>query len=484
MLTTDSVEYSYSTHSISGGVSTAAPLFSIPSGIIGATETLAGVPSWFSLNAYNLVANSQIDQVWLWRTTQGQTLLLLEDQIPADAISAGYFSYEEPGIPDTSLDAEIPAPIDEVNDPPPVGFTPSAYHLGRIWGFVDNTVCCSDGPDTVTGNGNESFSPSNSFVFPSKVIRLWESSQGLFVFTTSDVYAILGTGIVTNTSTPSPFYSLPVVTGIGLLNYNAFDVNGSTPYMFTSDGQVVSLSMGAGASEDGFPIGDQFLKVTTAGINSSLYNPNTAQVTWHIAGSPDKGLYVSDGAVGWFRLYPTPAPESGMTWAPFAGIVGGAGMVQSVEVSPGTHNLLIGPVTSGPILKRDRSVNTDNGSAYPANFTLGSLVLAQPGQLAEVAFITTDSIKIGTAPNLFVQLDEIAPFSSGYFESLPNSITVPDPAQLSASQSLFAQRYWLSNTQQPALCRHLQIRVDWGLDTVQNEILSISLYGGFSQEDY
>jgi hypothetical protein len=345
---------------------------------------------------------------------------------------------------------------------------------------VDNVVSYSGGPDTVTGNGNEAFSPSNSFVFPSKVTRLWETSQGLFVFTVSDIYGIIGTGTAS-----SPFYSVPVVTGVGLLNYNAFDVNGSTPYMFTSDGQLVSISMGVGASEDGFPIGDQFLKVTTAGINSSLYNPNTAQVTWHVAGSPDKGLYVSDGAVGWFRLYPTPAPESGMTWAPFAGIVGGAGMVQSVEVVPGTHNLLIGPATSGPILKRDRSVWTDNGSPYPANFTLGSIVLAQPGQLAEVAFITTDSIKIGTAPNLFVQLDEIAPFSSGYFESLPNTITVPDPAQLSASQSLFAQRYWLSNTQQPALCRHLQIRVDWGAtDTVQNEILSISLYGGFSQEDY
>ena len=306
--------------------------------------------------------------------------------------------------------------------------------------------------------------------------RLWESTQGLFVFTTSDIYGILGT-------TTSAFYSLPVVTGVGLLNYNAFDVNGSTPYMFTSDGQLGSISMGTGISEDGFPIGDQFLKVTTAGFNSALYNPNTAQVTCHIAGSPDKGLYVSDGSVGWFRLYPTPSPESGMTWAPFAAIQGGAGMVQSVEVVPGTHNLLIGPVTSGPILKRDRSVWDDNGRPYEAYFTLGSIVLAQPGQLAEVAFITTDSVKIGTAPNLSIQLDEIAPYSAGYFESLPNTLVVPDPPQLSTSLSLYAHRYWLSNTRQPALCRHMQVRVDWGsTDRVQNELLSLSIYGGFSQE--
>ena len=478
VLSTDAVEYSYSTHSISGNVSTAAPILTIPSGIIGAGTGSTGLTAWLTLLATGLTTDAQIDQYWIWRTTQGQTQLLFEDQIPADNLPT-QFAYGELGIPDTSLDAEIEAPIDEVNDPPPISFTPSAYHLGRIWGFVDNTVYCSGGPDTVTGNGNEAFSPSNSFVFPSKVTRLWESTQGLFVFTVSDVYAILGSG-----TTASPFYSLPVITGVGLLNYNAFDVNGNTPYLFTSDGQMVSLSMGTGASEDGFPIGDQFLKVTTAGVNSALYNPNTAQVTWHIAGSPDKGLYVSDGAVGWFRLYPTPAPESGQTWAPFAAIVGGAGMVQSVEVVPGTHNLLIGPVTSGVILKRDRSVSTDNGTAYDAYFTLGSIVLAQPGQLAEVAFITTDSVKIGNAPNLSVQLDEIAPYSAGYFESLPATIVVPDPPQLSTSLSLYAQRYWLSNTQQPALCRHMQVRVDWGTDTVQNELLSLSLYGGFSQEEF
>ena len=67
---------------------------------------------------------------------------------------------------------------------------------------------------------------------------------------------------------------------------------------------------------------------------------------------------------------------------------------------------------------------------------LGSLVLAQPGQLAYVKLITTDSQMVGSPLTLKVQLDEIAPLSSGYFENL--LLSVPDPTQLSAVE----QRVW------------------------------------------
>lgn len=450
-------KYAYSfKNSVTDTVSTASPASLARALPVGAEAVIQGYGS----------TDLQVDTIQIFRTTQGGSLLLLLDEIPAPV--SGLWTYVDT-LPDTSLNIEVPAPINHANDPPATGFTPSAYHLGRIWGMVDNTVYFSNGPDTLDGNGNEAFPPANSFVFPSKATRLWPSSQGLFVFTVSDVYLISGLG------TPaSPFYSLPFLTGLGLLNYNAFDINGTTLYLLTSDRQVVSLDLSSGVSEVGFPIGDQFQ------INN--WNPATANVTWHIAGSVDKGVYISDNSTGWFRMYPTPAPESGLTWAPFAGLQGGCSMVQSVETTPGTHDLLVGPSTSGPILKRDRSVWTDNGVAYAANFTIGSIVLAQPGQLAEIAFITTDSMKIGTAPDLYVQLDEISPFSSGYFDILSHADVANDPPQLSASNSMFSQRYWLSHTQKPALGRSLQIRVDWGTDSVQNELLSLTLYGGYSQE--
>src|SRR6185437_8487249 len=121
----------------------------------------------------------------------------------------------------------------------------------------------------------------------------------------------------------------------GLLNYNAFDINGTTLYLLTSDRQMVSLDLSSGASEVGFAIGDQF--------DHTNWDPTTANVTWHISGSADKGLYVSDNSTGWFRMYPTPAPETGLTWAPFASLQGGCSMIQSVETVPGSHQLLVGP---------------------------------------------------------------------------------------------------------------------------------------------
>jgi len=260
-------------------------------------------------------------------------------------------------------------------------------------------------------------------------------------------------------------------------------------------------------------------------------------------------------------MTPTPSPESGTTWSPKAQIIGGFSAVQSIEVVPGTHELLLGPSTFGPILKRDYTTYTDNGAAYDAWAVIGSMVLAQPGQLAAVESFTSDSVAVGTPITLAIQLDEIAPYfgiqtlsfatsgvdytvgdivqvaftgasgglakvtnifgghptgpvtglvllapgegypaigtglpttggtgsgltvnitSLSYFE--PLTLYVPDPTELEPSKSTFAQRFYVSQTQLPAKCRHLQLLVDWGADVVKNEMLSLSLFGSFEQE--
>jgi len=294
----------------------------------------------------------------------------------------------------------------------------------------------------------------------------------LFVFTTADIFIIQGLA-----TTASPLFSTPFVYAFGLASYDAFSVNGTIVYAYTSDNQVISLDPNAGITEIGFPIGDQFGPNNGTGT----FLPANTQVTWHSAQSQDKGLYVSDFTGTWWRLCPTPSPETGWTWSPKAQIVGGFSAVQSIETTPGIRNLLMGPQTYGPILTRNYNAYSDNGSAYPSYAVLGSLVLAQPGQLAHVPFITTDSVAIGTAPTLAVQIDEIAPLSAGYFETL--SAYVPDPTQLTAPLSVYAQRFYLSQTQKPAVCRHMQIQINWGsTDTVRNELLSLTVFGGWEQE--
>ena len=461
--------YAYSfENSVSGQISTASPE-SLP--IIVTADNLVVIQGVGSTDL-------QVDTIVIWRTVQGGSQLFYLGQIPnpGTPTNSGNWIYTDT-IPDTSLNELIEAPIDGINNPPPTGLTALAYHLGRIWGAVNNLVYFSTGPDVTAGNGNESWSASNVFEFPDNVVRLFPTASGLIVFTTADIYIIQGLG-----TTTSAFFSAPMVQNIGLVSYDAFAINGGTVYLFTSDNQVVCIDPNSGFSEVGFPIGDQFGPNNGTGT----FTPSSTQVTWHVAGSEDKALYVSDSRGTWWRLCPTPSPESGWTWSPKAQIVGGFSAVQSIEVVPGTHNLLIGPpdpqpASMGPILKRDYSVYSDNGSAYPAWAVLGSLVLAQPGQLAHVPFITTDSVAIGTPISLAVQLDEISPISAGYFETL--SLAVPDPTQLSPSLSTYAQRFYLSQTQKPAVCRHMQVQINWGTDVVKNELLSLSIFGGFSQEN-
>ena len=491
-------------------------------------------------------SDTQVNEIYLWRTVQGGSQLFYLDQI-SNPGSGQTWIYTDT-TPDTGLNELIEAPIDDVNNPPPTGLSALTYHLGCIWGAVNNSVYFSDGPYTTSGNGNEAWNPSNVFVFPATVTRMFPTSSGLIVFTVSDVFIIQGL----NTAA-SPLYSTPFLSNLGLVSYDAFATNGTIVYMYTSDNQVITLDPSSGVSEIGFPIGDQF----GPGYGTGTFTPSSAHVTWHISQSQDKGLYVSDFAGTWWRMCPTPSPESGTTWSPKAQTIAGFSSVQSVETSPGTFNLLLGPASSGAILQRNYGVYSDNGTAYPAWAVLGSLVLAQPGQLAMVESLTTDSVAIGTPISLGVQLDEISSytglsavnpnaFGTGYalgnlvsiaggtgavykvsalsgsgvtgltpvapgtnypntqigaattaitgvgtgltlnttngglFETLASY--VQDPTQTEPSLTLYAQRFYLSQTQLPAVCRHLQILINWGTDVVKNELLSLSLYGAWDQE--
>lgn len=409
----------------------------------------------------------QADYVAIFRTKDGGATYYLipstENQnTPYTLTLAEYLAngYTDT-TPDSGLNVQISPALSEENTPPPTGIINLTYHLSRIFGSVGNTVVWSSGPDSPIGNGLEGFSPSNVATFPSLVKRIVPTSIGALIFTVSDIYLIAGKG-----TAASPLFPTPYVQGTGLLSYNALTVNGTIIYLFTSDGQLIALDPSAGQSQVGFPIGDQLQN----------WNPANVYVTWHVSGTQDQAVYISDGATGWFRLITAPAPESGLVWAPFAAITGGCKAVQSVEVSPGLHRLLVGPTVSGPILRRDTTTWADNGTNYTAFVTIGSIVLAQPGQIAELDFITTDSLAIGSRPLISVLIDEIA----GTFEQMP--LYVADPPQLLPSTSLYAQRFYFSQTQDPAICRHLQINIAWPAENFQNEMLSLTIFGGYSAE--
>jgi hypothetical protein len=403
----------------------------------------------------------QVTGIRLFRTADGGSTLL---ELPTSP-----YPNTTGNITDSNPDASlglVQAPGIAQADPPPAGFLPMAYYLQRIWGAVGNTLYRTQGPDlgspAIAGNPNTAFNLALNFVLPSRIVQLVPTALGLIIFTTSGLHIVLG-------NTTAGFYVVPFLNGkvAGLTGPNALDVSGTLIWMMSSDGKVQMFDPSSGVSEVGFPIGDQLV---------APYAPATSYIAAHNGGSTDTGLFITDAAAHWYRLNPTPAPETGMTWSPQATIAGGFSAVQSVETSPGIHQLLLGPPAStGPILFRDMASSQDNGASYAANAIVGSIVLAHPGQVALLDFITTDCTAAGSHPTVSVLLDEIAAGGGAAFEILLNA--VPDPTYLPASVSLYNDRWYLSTTQQPALCRHLQIQFAWPAENAANELLTYTMYG-------
>jgi hypothetical protein len=142
---------------------------------------------------------------------------------------------------------------------------------------------------------------------------------------------------------------------------------------------------------------------------------------------------------------------------------------------------LVGPSGTGKILYRDLTSFTDNGTAYKWNFVIGSLVLANTGQIAEVSMISTICPAVGSKPLVSVLLDEALPYYTGPFEALPYS--TPDPPYLRESKSLYKQRFYMSQSQETACCMSMQIKFEWPAENAQNELIGMTIYGGYLQEE-
>lgn len=477
-LSAGTYKWSYSYHGIDGSVTTAAP-------VATQLNPIVGMPGMYSITLLiNYSTDLQCDQIWIWRTAGGQSTLVFLDSVPNLIAGSGHVTYVDT-IPDTTtvgeqaLIPQIPAPVSESADPPPDGMTAPVFHMGRIWAIVDNTVINSGGPDTITGNGNTAFPPLNSFAFPEQPIKIRPitiQGGGTVVYTTTSTYLIPGFG-----TSQSPFGQPQIyMAGVGIMNYDAEEIVGSTSYLFTTKRKFCSLDPSAGYIECGYPIGDQFKRVTTGDINAALYNPSSTFVTWHEADSGDTAIYVADGAVGWFRYSPISTPETGYVWSPRRAIVGGTSAVQSVETSPGINSMLIGPAASGPILMRDTSLSADNGTPYPSWFTIGNITLCESGQVAEVAHIALKSPAIGARPSISVLFGELFATPEVPFEKL--KITGNDPPDLPASKTMYSNRYSALQNGDAPLCDNFQFKIDYGTQDFPDRLLKHSIYGAHHEE--
>jgi hypothetical protein len=449
--TTTAWMYAYAFRdSLTGEVSTASPITGPVIPVLGDIVQLSGPGS----------TDPQYDTIRLYRTVQGGSTLLFMADIPAPPMGAGWTYLD--GNPDSALNPLIQAQIASSSNPPPPTLTGLCYYLERIWAFDGNVLRYSGGPDTLSGVGNEAWPPLNSFTFPATGLFTWPTTIGLLAFTQADVYIIQGQG-----TSSSPFYATIFQEGVGLLNYDSFAVNGSTAYMMTTAQRLISFDPSAGETEVGFPIGD---------ILETAYDNINTRLAYHEGSSADTALYAADGHVGWYRLSTISAPESGQVWSPQAVLQAGVASIASIEIQPGVKRLLYSLYGGGPILMRNASVFTDNGSTYAAYAVIGSIVLAQPGQIAGVQFITLDSLAVGTQATVGVLFNEIA----GTFVSY--AANRQDPTTLPPSKSLTGQRYYLSQNGNTPLCRHMQVRISWPAENAANELLAYTTFGFLKNE--
>jgi len=394
-------------------------------------------------------------------------------------------------VPDASLNTQIFAPIGFLNSPPPAGLTNLEDFSGRLWGSVGNVLYYATATDDAillnvqqNGVGAESWEPTNFLTFNSQIVRLVATGIGLLVFTSTDVWIVAGTNLAT-------YQYYKQLTNIGIGSYNAICVDGSNVIMMTRDRECLLFAVGQGASELGFVVGD-FIE--------DNFSPMTAYLARHVAGSRDNAFYLGSGSsgfqdvgperdwyypadkpTGWMRLNPnqygaSTSGEQAPIWSPPGYIQGGCGAIASIEVKPGLKKLLVGGLTTGPVLVRDINTFSDNGTDFAWSGTIGSIMLALPSKLAVTESITTEMVAASSAQcGIGVLLDEI----SGVFETLPATYPTMtnDPPQLVASTSVLANRFYLSTGPLPPVCRHIQIKLTGATAHTKDELLALTIRG-------
>jgi len=429
--------YASSFHTSSPHTSTLSPTLVVQAPIIGQNVNVQGFGS----------GDAQVDRNDLYRTSDGGSLLLYDASAPNVDASTTWT------INDTALDSdlnfEIIGPVADANDPPPVGLTILAYHMGRLWGVVGNSVVFSAGPDCINGDGNQAWPPANEFEFEGPVNALSPTSAGLVVETADQRSIILG-GPQTNT-----FWVQPLLTERGVQSPNCSVQDGDEIVSFTSAAQLFDVSS-TGENEIGEDI---------AANLAATFNPATSYLAIHRSGQ-DQGIFISDGSTKIQRYN----MKSG-GWDPLATPANGIGPIASIDTAIGTKTLL--SAAGGFILARDPSTTSDAGTAFSAFATVGSIVLSEPGEKPpyRIKSMLLTSAAVGSALGLSVLPNEI----SGSFTSIP--LSKSDPWELPASTTINMKSYdWLGVQTVLANCiRHLQIKITFPTEAAANEVFSLSI---------
>ena len=415
-------------NSSTGHISTASTASACTNPFTSKTITVTG----------NFGADGQVDQIEVYRNADGGGIFFKLGTVTNPG--SGTWDFVDQ-IEDSAL-GTLKAPLAGLNAPPTDGINNVVFHVGRMWGSVNNIVYYSGGGEILNGVPEEAWSALNFFNFPGKVTALFPFSIGLLVFTESALFVIRG---IDQTS----FFAMPWQKRLGIGSNRAIAGTEDRAFIFTSERELLSIAPEE-IREIGLPIADRLAAIA----------PSSVELTLHRDEATDNNLYVSDGANFYYKLALVDE-----VWSPKSLITNSLKTLGSVETTAGDFDLLLGrPVSTDVILKRDNTVFTDNGIAYAMNMSFGSFVVAPPAQLRQIESVILERSSGNTDYSVGRRLNEV-----GLEYKLILS-KVDDPPELGSSDTARSVRYYIRE-----MARHLQVRLSLPAEDNGTELYSLTL---------
>lgn len=437
-------------NSVTGHVSTASPPVGLIPQQIAGQAVISGPGS----------TDPQVDTIEIYRTQDGGSSYFLAGAV-ANALPTWTFHDDVSDSPtfgspvQNFLNTQIIAPIAFSNAPPQAGATDPVYHTGRIFYHIGNTLYYCGGDEVTNGVPSECSPPANFFQFPGTIQKKISTANGLLVFLSDNVYLVTGLDL-------SSYYTQLFAINLGISNPNAVVYDGQTLYVYNSKRQLYSITTSK-TTEVGFAIGD---------LLKANYNPSTTTLTLHRGDSTDYALYVSNGVDRYVRYYP-----DGNSWSPYGKPGMTCGLLKSVTNAPGVTQLMLLP--SAPtssvyqVFYRNTAINSDNLIPFTASATVGSLVLSQSGNKAAVVEqIGTNARLVGSLFGLSLRVNNV----TGPFEPILSALN--DPPEYAPSTSLYTNRWYLKNTNNPINqnISNVQIQFNWIAEDFSNELYGFYLW--------
>lgn len=353
--------------------------------------------------------------------------------------------------------------------------TPETNYLGTAVNFdilAGSAVTGSAGAGSTITGGNIGIYPNNATSvtnFPPSVLV----SPGVFHY--ADAAALQAQ---TDLTVAIVYYSGLTATLNGLSNLSTSG-NGVNSHTYTAGvykgGSSLDIPTSITLDAQGDP-GAIFVFVAGSTITlesgASVILANGAQagnVYW-VCGSAFTSIWngIQSNMVGTIMAY------SGIT------LGGGTLYGRALATTVGFVTLTTTETITFPALTLVPGIGTV-GTPYPAFAVYGSYVLAQPGQVANVQFITLKSVLTGSPAVLGLLLDDGLPYYKGSFEIL--KIWVNDPPELKPSRTWYSQRFYLSDMPtESAAVTDLQIMVQWPAEAAINELQTFTIFGSYTQE--